>query len=80
MTTAPCVCPSLTESPTLYVSVVAGVLLILSEVLGYYNKRHPSNPTSITEVAERVVRAGIKAVTPPSSPPTSVHEGTPIAP
>ena len=68
----------MSESPTLYVSVVAGVLLIASEVLGYYNKRHPTNPTSLTEVAERVVRAGVKAVTPPTSPQTSVHEGTPI--
>lgn len=75
---APCVCPA-AESPTLYVSVVAGVLLILSEVLGYFNKRHPSNPTSITEVAERAVRAAVKAVTPPTTPTASVHEGTPIS-
>ena len=72
MTSVPCVCPPM-ESPTLYISVISSVLLIVSEALGYYNRRN-SAPTSLTEVAARVVRSAIKLATPPATPPSSVVE------
>lgn len=72
MSSAPCVC-AVSESPTLYVSVIAGVLLVISEFLGFYNKRN-SSPTSITEVAARAIKTAIKLATPPTTPAASVHE------
>ena len=62
------------EQPTLYVSIVAGVLLILSEVLGYWNKRHPDRPCSITGAVVQGAQGVIKALTPPTSPQTSYVE------
>lgn len=64
----------MSDQPTLYVSIVAGVLLILSEVLGYWNKRHPDRPCSITGAVVQGAQGVIKALTPPTSPHTSYVE------
>jgi hypothetical protein len=57
----------------LYISVVAGTLLLISEVLGIWNRRHPDRPSSIASAALDGARAVIKSITPPSSPHTSLH-------
>ena len=71
---APACAPVGADQPTLYVSIVAGVLLVLSEVLGYWNRRHPSAPTSITGALVQGAQGVVKALTPPTSPHTSVLE------
>ena len=74
-TTTTCV---VSDQPTLYVSIVAGVLLIVSEVLGFLNKRNHA-PTSITGAVVQGALGAVKALTPPSSPPASLRSASALS-